>query len=209
MTSTAADTFARFVAVLADTMDDHDTDGEELASRVHLSRFHCDRLVSAAAGEPPAALRRRILMERAAYQLITTDHDILRVAVEAGYASNEAFTRAFRRAFGLAPSRWRVRPTTFRLPAPSQVHFNPPGGLRVPAHRKVTAMDLLTRMVEHHVWLVGELVDRCGQLSPDQLTARVELGGCVAVRDTEHAREYATQTERVDHRVEAGLLGRR
>ena len=175
MTSTAADTFARFVAVLADTMDDHDTDGEALASRVHLSRFHCDRLISAAAGEPPAALRRRILLERAAYQLITTDHDILRVAVEAGYASNEAFTRAFRRAFGLAPSRWRARPTTFRLPAPSQVHFNPPGGLRVPAHRKVTAMDLLTRMVEHHVWLVGELVDRCGQLSPDHLTARVEI----------------------------------
>jgi hypothetical protein len=36
-------------------------------------------------------------------------------------------------------------------------------------------MDLLTRMVEHHVWLVGELVDRCGQLSPDQLSARVEI----------------------------------
>jgi len=85
MTSTAADTFARFVAVLADTMDDHDTNGEALASRVHLSRFHCDRLVSAAAGEPPAALRRRILLERAAYQLITTDHDVLRVAVEAGW----------------------------------------------------------------------------------------------------------------------------
>ena len=33
MTSTAADTFARFVDVLADTMDDHDTDGEALASR--------------------------------------------------------------------------------------------------------------------------------------------------------------------------------
>ena len=75
---------------------------------VHLSRFHFDRLVSAAAGEPPAALRRRVLLERAAYRLVTTDHDVLRVAVEAGYASNEAFTRAFRRAFGRAPSRWRA-----------------------------------------------------------------------------------------------------
>ena len=128
MTSTAADTFARFVAVLADSMDDHDTDGEALASSVHLSRFHCDRLVSAAAGEPPAALRRRILLERAAYQLITTDHDILRVAVEAGYASNEAFTRAFRRAFGLAPSRWRARPTTFRLAGPEPGALQPARG---------------------------------------------------------------------------------
>jgi hypothetical protein len=84
MTSTATDTFARFVDVLADAMDDHDADAAALAPRVHLSRFHCHRLVSAAAGEPPAALRRRILLERAAYQLITTDHDVLQVAMEAG-----------------------------------------------------------------------------------------------------------------------------
>ena len=96
-----------------------------------------------------------MLLERAAYRLITTDHDVLRVAVEAGYSSNEAFTRAFARAFGRAPSRWRPRPTSYRLDAPSEVHFTPPGGLRVPAHREVTAMDLLTRMVDHHVWLVG------------------------------------------------------
>ena len=175
MTSTAADTFARFVDVLADSLDDHDADGAALAAQLHLSRFHCDRLVSAAAGEPPAALRRRVLLERAAYRLITTDHDVLRVAVEAGYASNEAFTRAFARAFGRAPSRWRARPASYRLDAPSEVHFTPPGGLRVPAHREVTAMDLLTPMVDHHVWLVGRLVDECGRLAPQQLDARINI----------------------------------
>ena len=36
-------------------------------------------------------------------------------------------------------------------------------------------MDLLTRMVEHHVWLVGELVDRCGRLTPEQLEAPVTI----------------------------------
>src|SRR5690242_13195450 len=81
--------------------------------------------------------------------------DGLSVALEAGYSSHEAFTRAFRRSFGDAPSRWRGRAAQFRLPAPSGVHFQPPGGLRVPAQRKVTAMQLLTRLVEHHVWLVG------------------------------------------------------
>src|SRR6185503_16117885 len=114
-------------------MDDHEADGEALASRVHLSRFLFDRLVSAAAGEPPAALRRRVLLERAAYRLVTTDHDVLRVAIEAGYSSNEAFTRAFRRAFGESPSRWRVTarsggaPTAYQVPARSRVHFLPPG----------------------------------------------------------------------------------
>lgn len=175
MTTTAADTFSRFVGVLADALDDHEADGEELASRLHLSRFHVDRLVRAASGEPPAALRRRVLLERAAYRLVTTDRDVLRIAVEAGYSSHEAFTRAFTRAFGRAPSVWRSRPTTFRIAAPSQVHFSPPGGLRVPAHRKVTTMDLLTRMVEHHVWLVGELVEKSRGLTPEQLDAPVEI----------------------------------
>jgi AraC-like DNA-binding protein len=173
--STATDTFARFVDVLAVALDDHDASGEVLASRLHLSRFHLDRLVSAAAGEPPATLRRRVLLERAAYRLVTTDEDLLRIAFDAGYSSHEAFTRAFSRAYGVAPSRWRRRPTQFELEAPSGVHFNPPGGLRVPAHGKVTGMDLLIRMVEHHVWLVGEMLARAETLSDDVLDARVEI----------------------------------
>ena len=69
------DAFGRFLDLLADTLDDHEVSGDTLASRVHLSRFHFDRLVSAASGEPPASLRRRVLLERAAYRLITTDED--------------------------------------------------------------------------------------------------------------------------------------
>jgi AraC family transcriptional regulator len=30
-------------------------------------------------------------------------------------------------------------------------------------------------MVEHHVWLVGELVDRCARLTPEQLDAPVDI----------------------------------
>ncbi len=173
--STTTDTFARFVDVLAVSLDDHDASAEALASRLHLSRFHCDRLVAAAAGEPPATLRRRVLLERAAYRLITTDDDVLRVAIDAGYASHEAFTRAFGRAFGRAPSLWRRRPTSFRIKAPNRVHFNPPGGLRVPAQRKVTSMDLLARMVEHHVWLIGEMLTRAEGLTDEVLDAPVKI----------------------------------
>ena len=63
--STTTDTFARFVDVLADSLDVHEAAGDTLASRVHLPWFHFDRLVSAAAGEPPATFRRRFLLERA------------------------------------------------------------------------------------------------------------------------------------------------
>ncbi len=173
--SVTTDTFSRFVDVLTSTLDDHEATGEALASRVHLSRFHFDRLVAAAAGEPPLAFRRRILLERAAYRLATTDDAVLSIALDAGYTSHEAFTRAFRRHYGRTPSGWRRRPSRFQLDAPSEVHFHPPGSLRVPARRKVTMMDLLRRMVEHDIWLVGELLTRAETLPDDVLDAPIEL----------------------------------
>ena len=167
--SLATDTLARFLDQLADGLDDEQSSSTQLAARLHMSRFYVDRLVSAALGEPPATMRRRILLERAAYRLITTDDQLLSVALEAGYASHEAFTRAFGRAYGRTPSRWRVRPASFRIGAAASVHFNPPGGLSLPAERTVTSMDLLTRMVEHHVWLVGEMITRADGLSDEAL----------------------------------------
>lgn len=141
-----------------------------------MSRFHFDRVVSAVAGESPGAFRRRIRLERAAYQLVGSGRGVLDVAIDAGYASHEAFTRAFIRAYGAAPSVWRRTPSrTFWLEAPSGVHFHPPGGLRVPASRKVTAMDLLQRIVAHHVWLLGEIVDRVDRLDDATLDRPIEI----------------------------------
>lgn len=171
----AADTFQGFVAVLAGAMDDHDTSAEELAARVHLSRFHFDRVIAAAAGEPPAALRRRVLLERAAYRLLTTDQRVLDIALECGYASHEAFSRAFARSYGISPSSWRRQPRRIQIDAPNEVHFHPPGGLRLPARKEVSSMDLLYRMVEHHVWLIGQIVDRVARIPEAQLDAAIEL----------------------------------
>jgi AraC-like DNA-binding protein len=177
--SVAIDTFRTFVDALeADLESDHDEQavrGDDLASRAFLSRWHFDRLISAAAGEPPAAFRRRVLLERAAYRLVTRAAGILEIGLEAGYASNEAFTRAFRRAYGLTPSAWRAAPRQIQLSCPNDVHFHPPGGLRLPARSEVTGMNLLTKMVEHHVWLVGELLQRAERLDAGQLDAPIEL----------------------------------
>jgi AraC-like DNA-binding protein len=170
--SIASDTFARFVDALADSLEDPASVALE---RLHLSRFHAGRIVSAAAGEAPEALRRRILLERAAHRLRTSDDDVLPVALDAGYASHEAFTRAFQRAFGEPPSVWRRQLGSFRLPTPNGVHFKPPGGLRLPGSRKVTGMELMQRMVEHHVWLVGEIVDRVATLPDVTLDNPIEL----------------------------------
>ena len=169
------DTFSAFVDDLADGLDDHEATGEDLAARAHLSRFHFDRLVGAAAGETPSRLRRRVLLERAAFRLLTSENGVLEIAREAGYSSNEAFTRAFRRAYGVGPSAWRASPGRIQLESPNGVHFHPPGGLRLPARDEVTAMDLLTKLLEHHVWLVGEIVDRCAGLTAEQLDAPIAI----------------------------------
>lgn len=172
---TATDTFVQFVDHLTEALDDHGATGEELASRLHFSRFHFDRMIRSVAGEPPRALRRRILLERAAYRMISTQVPLIDIAVEAGYGSHEAFTRAFARAYGSAPSVWRRKPGHIQIAAPSGVHFYPPASLRLPARDKVSSMDLLTKMVEHHIWLTGEMVRLAQRLSDEQLDATIQL----------------------------------
>lgn len=170
--TTADDTFAAFLDTLAVTLD---MGHEERARRLHLSRHHLARVVSAAGGEPPERMRRRLLMERAAHRLLTSHDQVVDIAFEAGFGSHEAFTRAFAREYGAAPSRWRRHPTRTRIEGPSGVHFHPPGSLRLPTSREVTPMDLMTRMIEHHVWLTGEMIDRATRLTDAQLDAPIEV----------------------------------
>ncbi len=176
--STSTDTFADFVDHLAEALDDPSATqakGEEWAARFHFSRFHFDRMIRSVAGEPPAALRRRILLERAAYRMITTSAPLIDVAVEAGYGSHEAFTRAFAQAYGVPPATWRRKPGHLQIAAPNGVHFHPPGGLRLPVRDKGTAMDLLIKMVEHHIWLTGSMVGLAERLTDEQLDQVIEL----------------------------------
>jgi AraC-like DNA-binding protein len=174
-TNLPTDTFVAFVDALSNELEaDLLTTGEH-AARAYLSRSHFDRVIRAVAGEPPASFRRRILLERAAYRLTTSHDGILEIALEAGYSSHEAFVRAFRRAYGVNPSDWRTAPRQIRLATPNDVHFHPPGGLRLPKRNEVTSMDLITRMVEHHVWLVGEMVNRARRLNDDQLDRPIEI----------------------------------
>jgi AraC family transcriptional regulator len=172
----STDVFAGFVAAVADSLDEAGTTGCDLAGRVHLSRSHCDRVIAAAAGESPSAFRRRLLLERAAYRLLSDDSGVLDLAIEAGYGSHEAFTRAFGRAFGMSPREWRRESSRrFFLAAPSGVHFQPPAGLRLPAQKETRGMDVLVRMVEHHVWLTGEMIERGGRLPAAELDKPIEL----------------------------------
>lgn len=86
---------------------DRDLDVGALARVAGLSPFHFHRVFRALVGEPVMAYVRRLRLERAARQLVTSERRVLDVALEAGFESHEAFTRAFVGHFGVAPKDYR------------------------------------------------------------------------------------------------------
>ena len=108
----ARDTFVAFVDVLADTLDEPDVSSDDLAGRLYLSRFHADPAAAEHPGEPPGALPGCVLLERAAYRLVTTRAGVLHVAIEAWVHHNARPSRGCcePRAYGVAPRDFRARP---------------------------------------------------------------------------------------------------
>jgi AraC-like DNA-binding protein len=169
------DRFPAFVDWLARNIHDHDKYGAGLAEELFMSRTLLDRLVKAAAGEPTATLRRRLLLERAAFQLRTGRWPVIDVAVGAGYSSGEAFARAFRRAFGSAPTAWRSSPRGIHIGSQSRVHFFPPGGLRLPAQSEETDMEFAAGLVDHHIAVLDQMLNSAAAFTDRQLDAPIEV----------------------------------
>src|SRR5690606_7097318 len=80
---------------------------EELAKLAGFSLHHFHRVFRGLTGESVMGLVRRLRVERAARRLRHGDQSVTRVALDAGYDSHEGFTRAFRDAFGRAPTAFR------------------------------------------------------------------------------------------------------
>jgi len=154
---------------------DEGLDGRALAARAMLSPFHFNRLVRAGIGEPPAGFRRRLLLERAAWQL-GRGASVTDAGLEAGYNAIEAFSRAFTRAHGVPPSRFAGQPRDFRLAAPNGIHFHPPGGLLLPGQPRTSTMDLSDRLVEHDHWHTARLLEQAATLSDAALDRHVRPG---------------------------------
>lgn len=164
------DRLRELLDVVEQSLDAPGERGPELAQRAYLSPFHFSRLVAAAVGEAPGALRRRVLLERAAHRLATTGDAVIDVALDAGYGSPEAFARAFTRAYGEPPSAFRRRGgVQHQLPAVRGVHFHPPGSIRLPGLDRSDTMDVLTRMYDHHLATTRAIVERTEGLADDVL----------------------------------------
>ena len=60
-------------------------------------------------GEPPLTYLTRHRMRLAARQLSTSALSVGKIAEQVGYASEAAFSQAFKREHGVSPSAWRAR----------------------------------------------------------------------------------------------------
>jgi AraC family transcriptional regulator len=95
--------FTWLVAHLDDTLD-----LRVLADVACMSPFHFHRIYHAMQGETVTDTIRRLRLHRAAVELIGGELPVSRIAQRAGYGSQEAFTRAFKGAYGVPPARYRA-----------------------------------------------------------------------------------------------------
>jgi len=82
---------------------------DDVATAGGVSRYHMSRVFGAATGCSVVRYVRGRRLTEAARSLAGGAPDILAVALDAGYNSHEAFTRAFRDQFGLTPEALRAR----------------------------------------------------------------------------------------------------
>jgi len=156
---------ARLRGVMLESLDGS-LKTEELARRAYQSRTHFHRLFRAIVEETPAAMRRRLLLERAAFQLAYSKNSVTEIAFDANYGSLEAFTRAFRKAFRTSPSLYRrIRATSIHLPAPNGIHFHAPGS----PSKGAGEMDLYDRFAGNDSWHTRKLLEYAGKLTDEQL----------------------------------------
>jgi AraC-like DNA-binding protein len=161
----------RLSAVILASLDE-ETGTAGLARRACRSRTQFYRLFQALIEENPGAMRRRVLLERAAWQLGRTEYPVTQIAFDANFGSLEAFSRAFRKAFRMSPSLYRrTGSSSIHLPAPNAYHFRPPDSRLKGASENMDLFDLFTGTDS---WYTRRLLEQAAALSDDQLDRPID-----------------------------------
>lgn len=128
---------------------------EQLANEANFSPYHFQRIFSGMVGESLMEYIRRLRLERAAICLTYDDKPITQIALDAGYDSHEAFTRAFRSQYDASPQQFRKDRSSFiaqRLLENSKqysITLAKPGGLKMDV--KIEKMNPLKVAFVRHV----------------------------------------------------------
>ena len=146
---------------------DQDRDASGLARQAHRSRTQFYRVFRAMLEETPVAMRRRLLLERAAWQLSRTQLSVTEISLNANYQSIEAFARAFRKSFGVSPSLYRRMGVTYtNLQSTNGIHHHSGGSDTKGVGR---SMDLFDIFSGQESWHTRRLLDLAKTLNEEQL----------------------------------------
>ncbi|WP_241386528.1 helix-turn-helix domain-containing protein [Rhodococcus sp. CH91] len=178
----------RLRELLDAVLDENNATLERMARHAYASPWHFSRRFTLGTGESPVALRRRVILERAAWQL-REGATVTETAFAAGYDSVEGFGRAFARAYGYPPSA-AIRVlgsggSDHWLSSPNGVHFHPPTNLWVEDDERresaaVTAGEVVAQMVQHDLADTQILLECASGLDDDEY-ARVRFPGLVVL----------------------------
>lgn len=128
---------------------DKELELDELCRIACFSKYHFHRLFTAHAGVSLKSYIKWLRLKRAAHQLTVQKEDaIINIALDAGFESHEAFSRAFKQVCGQSPSG-------FRSKANWRTWGNPPYSLHIKGKKimTITIKDLDLRrlaVMEHH-----------------------------------------------------------
>lgn len=156
----------RLCGVVLESLD-QERDSSALARQAYRSRTQFYRVFQAMIEETPVALRRRLLLERAAWQLSRTHLSVTDISLNANYQSLEAFSRAFRKAFRVSPSLYRRMGATYTyLHATNGIHHH---SGKHDTKGADSTMDLFDIFSGQESWHTRRLLDLAKTLNDEQL----------------------------------------
>lgn len=135
---------------------------DAVAEIAGVSRFHLSRAFAASTGSSLATYLRTRRLSEAAKILAHGAPDILAVALDAGYGSHEAFTRAFRQHFNLTPDQLRARANLQDIP------LQEPFKMDQPKYNPLAA----PRLVKREALLIFGLSRRCRNLGDPSIPSQ-------------------------------------
>ena len=103
---------------------------DELGDAVGLSRSALHEHFAQLVGQPPMQYLAQWRMQVASRMLLETSMNVASIALESGYESEAAFSRAFKRVVGVPPAMWRKQRTGAR-----DLDASPGASRRVPKAR--------------------------------------------------------------------------
>jgi AraC family transcriptional regulator len=141
---------------------------EEIAAAVGVSRHYLLRAFGEATGRSTMSYQRARRLSEAAKALAAGAPNILAVALEAGYGSHEAFTRAFRACFGVTPEQLRAqgRLDALSLLEPMVMTRKFYDALPAPRFVDGAAMQIAGLLQRYNIETVGDIPAQWARFAP-------------------------------------------